>query len=59
MAKSNKIEKTEQLIAGYQEAKCLWNVLPPSHKDRNLRQMALTNLSKMFDISGKIFWKQP
>ena len=36
MAKSNKIEKTEELIAGYQEAKCLWNVLPPSHKDRNL-----------------------
>ena len=59
MAKSNKIEKTEELIAGYQEAKCLWNVLPPSHKDRNLQQMALTNLSKMFDISGKIFWKQP
>ena len=30
MAKSNKIEKTEQLITGYQEAECLWDVLPPS-----------------------------
>ena len=59
MAKSIKIEKPEELVAGYQEAECLWNVLPPSYKDRNLRQMALTNLSKMFDISGKIFWKQP
>ena len=43
MAKSNKIEKTEQLITGYQEAECLWDVLPPSQVDRNLRQMALTN----------------
>ena len=30
MAKSNKIEKTEQLITGYQEAECLWDVLPLS-----------------------------
>ena len=43
MAKSNKIEKTEELIAGYQEAECLWNVLSPSYKDRKLRQMALAN----------------
>ena len=27
MAESNKIEKTEELIAGYQEEECLWNVL--------------------------------
>ena len=26
MAKSNKIEKTEELIVEYQEAECLWNV---------------------------------
>ena len=58
MGKANKIQKTEELIAGYQEAECLWNVLPPSNKDRNLRQMALTNLSKRFDMSGKLFWKQ-
>ena len=58
MAKTNKIQKTEELIAGYQEAECLWNVLPPSNKDRNLRQIALTNLSKTFDMSGKLFWKQ-
>ena len=25
MAKSNKIEKTEELIAEYQEAECLWS----------------------------------
>ena len=30
----------------------------PSCKDRNLRQMAL-NLSKKFDMSGKLFCKQP
>ena len=27
LRKSNKIEKTEELIAGYQEAECLWNIL--------------------------------
>ena len=27
---TNKIEKTEKMIAGYQEAKCLWNVLSQS-----------------------------
>ena len=59
MAKSNKIGKNEELIAGYQEAECLWNVLSPSHQDRKLRQMALTNVSKTFDMSDKLFWKQP
>ena len=59
MEKSNKTEKTEELIEGYQEAECLWNVLSPSYKDRNLQQMALINLSKKFDMSGKLFWKQP
>ena len=39
MAKSNKIEKPEELIAGYQEAECLWNVLFLSYKNRNLQQM--------------------
>ena len=60
MVNSNKIEKTEELIAQYYEVECLWNVLSPSHKDRNLRQkMALTNPSKNFYMSGKLFWKQP
>ena len=40
MAKSYKIEKNEELIAGYQEVECLWNVLSPSYKDRNLRQIS-------------------
>ena len=35
-AKSNKIGKPEELIAGYQEAECIWNVLSPSYKDKNL-----------------------
>ena len=26
---------------------------------RKLSQMALTNPSKKFDMSGKLFWKQP
>ena len=55
MAKSNQIEKTEELIARYQEAECFWNVLSPWYKDRNLWKMALTNLSKKFDMSGKLF----
>ena len=59
MVKLKKTENTEELIAQYQEVECLWNVLPLSYKDRNLRQMALTNTSKKFDISGKLFWKQP
>ena len=59
MAKTNKIQKTEELLAGYQEVECHRNVLFPSYKDRNLQQMALTNLSKKFDMSGKLFWKQP
>ena len=28
-------------------------------QDRSLRQIARTNPSKMFDMSGKLFWKQP
>ena len=61
MAKSIKIEKTEELTAGYQEAECLWNVLSPSYKDKNLRQMALTNLRcyMFLHVSGTLFWKQP
>ena len=54
MEKSNIIEKTEELMTGYKETKCLWNVLSPSYKDKKLRQMALTNLSKKFDMSGKL-----
>ena len=53
MTKSVKIEITEELITGYQEGKCLWNVLSLSYKDRKLREMASTNLSKRFDVSGK------
>ena len=35
MAKLNKIEKTQDLIAGYQEAECLWMVLSLLHKDKH------------------------
>ena len=54
MKKSNIIEKTEELMTGYKETNCLWNVLSLSYKDKKLRQMALTNLSKKFDMSGKL-----
>ena len=47
MVMSNKIEKTEELITG-----CIWNILFSSYKDRNLLQMALTNLRKKSDLSG-------
>ena len=59
MVKLNKIEKTEELIAEYKEEQCLWYLLSPSYKDRNLRQMALPNPTKKFDVSGTLFWKQP
>ena len=56
------MKKTEELIAEYDEVESLWNVFCPSYKDRNLQQMTLTSptgLSKKFDISGELFWKQP
>ena len=59
MAKSNEIDKTEELIAGCQEAECILNVLSPTCRDRPIGHMALTNLSQKFDISGQLFWKQP
>ena len=44
MVKSNKIEKNEKLIAGYQEVECLWNVLSLSYKRQKLTAYKL-NLS--------------
>ena len=55
--KIKKIEKTKELVAGSQEVECLWNMLSPSYKERKKQHMALINLSKKFDMSGKIFWK--
>ena len=40
MEKLNKIEKNEELKAGYQEVECLQNVLSPSFKDRNLLEIS-------------------
>ena len=34
MAKLSKIEKAQDLIAGYQEAECLWIVLSLLYKDK-------------------------
>ena len=45
------------MIAEYKEVECLWNVLSTSFKVKTLRQMALTNLSKKFEMSGKLFGK--
>ena len=59
MAKPIKTEKTEELIAGYQEVESLWNVLSLSYKDKNVKQMALKNLTNKLDEAGKLFCKQP
>ena len=59
MAKSNKIETTEELVTGCQEVECLRNVFSPSYKDKKLRQVTLANLRKKVDLSGQLFWKQP
>ena len=56
MAKSNKIDKNEELIAGYQEAECLWNVLPPSHKDINFRRMTFTTGCTAPFLLGGVGW---
>ena len=40
MAKSSKIEKNEELVAGCQEEECFWNVLSSLDKDRNLRHIS-------------------
>ena len=53
MAKPIKTEKTEELIAGYQEVESLWNVLSLSCKDKNVKQMALKNLTKMAFLKSK------
>ena len=36
-----KLKKNEELISGYQEAKYLWNGLPPSQNDINLRPFSI------------------
>ena len=54
MIKSNKIEKTEEQDI---RIECPCNVFSLSYKDRNSRQMALTNLSNKFDLSGQLFRK--
>ena len=41
MARSNKIENNEELVAGYQEVECFWNVLSSSYKDRNILETAI------------------
>ena len=56
MAKSNKIDKNEELIAGYQEAECLWNVLPPSHRDINFRRMTFTTGCTASFLLGGVEW---
>ena len=50
MAKSNKTEKTEELIAGYIRKQIVFS---PSYKDSNLRQKALAKIRKMFDMSAR------
>ena len=53
MAKPIKTEKTEELIAGYQEVESLSNVLSLSCKDKNVKQMALKNLTKTAFLKSK------
>ena len=46
-----KFEKTEELIAEYQEAECLRNMLSLlSHTKIHVRQTTLPSLRKMFDM---------
>ena len=54
LSKNNKIKKkwkTEELIAGYQEAECPRNTLFPLRKDRNLR--LLFSVKVVIMIAGR------
>ena len=57
MTKSTRIKKIKNWYQNIRKQNVSGSV-SPSCKDRNLRQMAL-NLSKKFDMSGKLFCKQP
>ena len=46
MAKSNKIDKNEELIAGYQEAGCLWRVSGCSFFVKNKLKSQIFNYKK-------------
>ena len=52
MAKSNKIEKTEELIARHQEAECVLSVV----QRQKLTANGLNNLRKQFDMLARRFY---
>ena len=56
MEKSKKIEKTEELMAGYQEAEYIWNVLWSVCQRETLTKNGLKETQAR---SLKLFWKQP
>ena len=59
IGKIKKFEKTEELIAEYQEAECLGNMLSLlSHTKIHVWQTTLPSLRKMFDMLDQLFWKQ-
>ena len=71
MANSNKIEKTEELIAGYQEAKFVVSLVqkqkltanslnkPKEKVDISARRFYYLSVIYNTLVSGKLFWKSP
>ena len=51
--KTRKEINVEQFIVEWKKPQSLWNVTSEEYKSRNLREKALENLKKLFQISGK------
>ena len=51
--KARKEASVEQFIVEWEKHQCLWNMTSEEYKDRNLREKALANLKKLFQISSK------
>ena len=51
-AKSQGIEKTEEFIILWREEICLWDIRSPLYRNRDTRQVKLTNFDEMLSLSG-------
>ena len=50
LAKSNKIELSEEFMAMWREEKTLWDVMFPSYPDKNEKDKGLKRMSDKFQI---------
>ena len=55
VSKVQKIEKTEEFIAKWQEKECLWKVDSAQYRDRDERRKAVSELAALFEMTGTLF----